>query len=170
MSRATLRLAVQYVSVLRAPGRAQVRRWVVSTLAALTDAGAAAARPVDSVTLTIRFVDEDEGRSLNRGFRGKDYATNVLTFSLDGIDRTDAAKTEADIVICMPVVEAEAAAQDKPAFIHCGHLVVHGTLHACGFDHENEADAEAMEDLERAVLARFGISDPYRIVESEHAA
>ncbi len=118
--------------------------------------------------LTIRFVDEDEGRSLNRGFRGKDHATNVLTFVL-GDDATNATRVEADIVICMPVVEAEARAQDKPVFVHCAHLVVHGTLHACGFDHETEAEAEAMEQIERGVLARFGITDPYRVVESEHA-
>lgn len=160
MTRPTLRLAIQYASTRSTPGRAQVRRWVASALAELVDSSTNGVDRIDSATLTVRFVDEAEGRSLNRGFRGKDYATNVLTFPM----QDDPATVEADIVICMPVVEAEARGQDKPVLVHCAHLVVHGVLHACGFDHEGEADAEAMEDLERAVLARFGITDPYRVV------
>ena len=155
----TLQLAVQYASARPAPGRSQIRRWVRSTLAALVDSSTTVGSD-DAVTLTIRFVDEEEGRSLNRGFRDKDYATNVLTFPYD--DLGDTGGIEADIVVCMPVVEAEAKAQDKPVSQHCGHLVVHGTLHACGFDHEDEAEADAMERIERVVLARFGIADPYR--------
>jgi probable rRNA maturation factor len=115
--------------------------------------------------ITLRFVDEPEGRELNRQFRGKDYATNVLTFPLgdenlvlpDGVE----LPCMADIVICWPVVEAEASAQKKPLKNHLAHLVIHGCLHAQGHDHENEAEAEIMESMEVALLRRFKISDPY---------
>jgi probable rRNA maturation factor len=112
-------------------------------------------------TLAVRFVDAEEGRSLNRTYRGKDYATNVLTFPYDK-HASPGAPIEADIVICMPVLEAEALAQKKPLSAHVAHLVVHGVLHAAGYDHDAALDAEAMEQLERDVLARFRIADPYR--------
>ena len=154
-----LHLAVQYATDLDAPARAQVRRWV---LAALTVARGVARkhrhRSIDDATLTIRYVDADEGRTLNRSYRGKDHATNVLTFSYEVAGRA----IESDLVICLPVVIAEARAQRKDLWAHCAHLVIHGTLHACGYDHELASDADAMEAIERAVLARFRIDDPYR--------
>ena len=156
MSATTLHLAVQYASDLDVPARAQVRRWVRAALSAARESGH---RAVDDATLTIRLVDADEGRTLNRTFRDRDYATNVLTFQYDAADRD----VVADLVICIPLVVAEARAQKKEVSAHCAHLVVHGTLHACGYDHETPTQADAMEALERAVLARFHIADPYAV-------
>lgn len=153
MTAAALHLSVQYATTSEVPARAQVRRWVAGALAMLPDVRAA--------TLAVRFVDADEGRSLNRTFRRRDYATNVLTFPYDQ-DASSSAPVGADIVICMPVLEAEALAQHKTLSAHVAHLVVHGVLHAAGHDHEVPQDAEAMERLERDVLARFRIGDPYR--------
>ena len=153
MTASALHLAVQYASVRTAPPRDRIRRWVAVTLR--TIAGPPA-------RLTIRFVDEPEGRALNHQYRGKNYATNVLTFAYPDPD----GAVEGDIVVCMPVVEAEAGAQHKDVTAHCAHLIVHGTLHACGHDHENAKDADAMEAIERVVLARFGIVDPYRIEDA----
>jgi probable rRNA maturation factor len=151
-----LHLSVQYASDAIAPARQQVRRWVAATLAMLP---ARKSRANRQARLTIRFVDEDEGRALNRSFRGKDYATNVLTFPYDA--PSSKSDIEADIVICLPVVDAEARAQRKSLSSHTAHLVVHGTLHAAGYDHEVITEAEAMEALERMVLERFRIADPY---------
>ena len=151
-----LHLAVQYATELDAPPRAQVRRWVSAALTFVSH-GLRGRHAIGDTMLTIRFVDGAEGRALNRGFCGKDHATNVLTFPYETAKRT----IEADLVICMPVVVAEARAQRKETWAHCAHLVVHGTLHACGYVHETAADADAMERLERAVLARFRIADPY---------
>lgn len=164
MNVARLRLSVQYASERPAPERAQIRRWVRAALVQLAaNATTPHGRAIDGVALTIRFVDDDEGRVLNRDFRGKDYATNVLTFPYDDATAGRGGRqVEADVVVCMPVLEAEAEAQRKALPAHTAHLVVHGTLHACGYDHEDGADAETMEMLERAVLARFGIADPYR--------
>ena len=107
--------------------------------------------------LTVRIVSEDEGRRLNREFRGKDYATNVLTF-----DYAQTPVVAADLVLCAPVVEREARALGLPVADHYAHLLVHGTLHAQGWDHERgEADAAAMEQRERAVLRALGLHDPY---------
>ena len=137
--------------------RAQLRRWA----AAAIDADAA---------LTLRFVGQAEGRMLNREYRGRDYATNVLTFAYD-LPSGPAAATphageapavQADIVICVPVLEREARERRIPLAHHLGHLVVHGVLHACGLDHEHEAEAREMEARETALLARFRIPDPYR--------
>ena len=107
--------------------------------------------------IAVRIVGEDEGRRLNRDFRGKDYATNVLTF-----DYARAPVVAADLVLCAPVVEREAAALGRPLAAHYAHLLVHGALHAQGWDHEtSEADAEAMEARETAILAGLGFADPY---------
>jgi len=108
-------------------------------------------------SLTVRFVGEAEGRELNRRYRGRDYATNVLTFPYDTPDRL-----EADIVICTPVVRTEARAQRKRFDDHLAHLLVHGVLHAQGHEHENEDEARRMEAMEIAILRRFRIADPYR--------
>ena len=106
--------------------------------------------------IAVRIVDAEEGQRLNREFRHKDYATNVLTF-----DYAREPLVAADLVLCAPVVEAEAAAAGKALEAHYAHLVVHGALHAQGFDHEDDDDAEAMEAREREVLASLGYPDPY---------
>lgn len=108
--------------------------------------------------ITVRIVDEAEGRTLNREFRAKDYATNVLTF-----DYERAPLLLADLVLCAPVVEREAAAAGITLQAHYAHLLVHGALHALGFDHETgEADAQAMEARETQLLRALGFDDPYR--------
>ena len=128
--------------------RSQLRRWVRAALS-------------HDAALTLRFVGEAEGRALNAGYRGRDYATNVLTFTYDPpTDDTD--PLQADIVICLPVVAREALAQDKSVRDHLAHLVVHGVLHAQGMDHEDDAQAREMEARETEVLRRFRIADPYR--------
>jgi probable rRNA maturation factor len=132
------------------PTRATLRRWV---LLALERAGTKAG---DEAQLTLRFIGSAEGRRLNRDFRGRDYATNVLTF-----DYTRRPLT-ADIVLCMPVVAREARAQGKTLRAHLAHLVIHGVLHARGFDHARPRQAKAMETRERALLAQLRIADPYR--------
>jgi len=110
------------------------------------------------VQATIRFVDLDEGQALNRDYRGKDYATNVLSFIYEATPRV-----VGDLVICLPVVLREAAEQNKPVAAHLAHLIVHGMLHLQGYDHETgKRDASRMENKEREILARFGIPDPYR--------
>jgi probable rRNA maturation factor len=149
----TLNLSIQYASRRSVPARARVRRWVRAAIAQLDE-------PAHNYALTVRFVDVAEGRALNRGFRGKDYATNVLTFPYPG-DNDVADGVAADVVVCMPVVEKEARAQRKDVLDHCAHLVIHGTLHAAGHDHETTDQADVMEALERVALARFRIADPY---------
>ena len=108
--------------------------------------------------LTVRLVDAEEGRTLNRTYRGKDYATNVLTFAYA---ESENDPVTGDLILCCPVVEKEAAEQGKSLEEHYAHLLVHGTLHAQGYDHENDDDAEAMETLEQEILAQLGIPDPY---------
>jgi probable rRNA maturation factor len=127
--------------------RAQLRRWALAALQR-------------DAELTLRLVGSREGRQLNAQFRGKDYATNVLTFAYGEAGRT--RPVQADIVICLPVVRREARAQRKPVRDHLGHLVVHGVLHAQGMDHEDERDAARMEAAETRILRRFRIPDPYR--------
>ena len=140
----TLSLSVQFASnAADLPSRAQVRRWVKAAL------------DVDAV-VTVRFVDAIEGRALNAEFRGKDYATNVLTFVYDDDD-----PRAGDIVLCAPVVRKEAHDQGKALAAHYAHLVVHGMLHFQGLDHERKADAAVMEAREVAILARLGVPDPY---------
>jgi probable rRNA maturation factor len=106
--------------------------------------------------LTLRFVDAREGRRLNRDYRSKDYATDVLTFGY-------AAEpvVHADIVICVPVVKREASARRKPIYDHLAHLIVHATLHAHGYHHDNVAAAQAVEARERGILKALGKRAPY---------
>ena len=107
--------------------------------------------------ITVRIVDTDEGQTLNRDYRGKDYATNVLTF-----DYTQAPYVTADLVLCAPVVAREAQEQGKTLQAHYAHLLIHGALHAQGYDHEtDEADALEMEALEILLLAALGYDNPY---------
>ncbi|MEO8311744.1 MAG: rRNA maturation RNase YbeY [Caldimonas sp.] len=123
--------------------RADVARWIRAALDAPAE-------------ITVRVVDVDEGLALNRDFRGQDHATNVLTFPYD-----DAPVLSADLVLCAPVVASEAAAQGIALVAHYAHLIVHGTLHAQGFDHERGADAKRMEARESEILAGLGFADPY---------
>ncbi|MBP6405937.1 MAG: rRNA maturation RNase YbeY [Ramlibacter sp.] len=124
--------------------RAQVKAWVGHALAAPGE-------------IAVRIVGEDEGRALNLQYRGKDYATNVLTF-----DYTRTPVVVADLVLCGPVVAREAAEQGKTLQAHYAHLLVHGTLHAQGWDHEaSERDALAMEAAEILLLGALGYPNPY---------
>ena len=107
--------------------------------------------------ITVRVVGAEEGQALNRDFRGKDYATNVLTF-----DYSREPVVSADLVLCGPVLRREAAELGVPLVAHYAHLLVHGTLHAQGHDHEIEAEAERMEARESEILAVLGFADPYR--------
>ena len=120
-------------------------------------AWASAALP-KKAEVTVRYVASDEARRLNRRFRGKDYATNVLSFPYDGAARGTVA---GDIVICAPVVAREAREQSKSLEAHHAHLLLHGLLHLRGYDHEREPDARRMERRERQLLAKFGFPDPY---------
>ena len=106
--------------------------------------------------LTVRIVGEAEGRELNRSFRAKDYATNVLTFDYDADP-----VVVADLVLCAPVVEREAAEQGKSLEAHYAHLIVHGALHAQGWDHETAREAKRMEAYEVEILAGLGFGNPY---------
>ena len=107
--------------------------------------------------VTVRFVDAEEGQALNREFRHKDYATNVLSFPYE----TDPVIC-GDLVICAPVVEREANEQGKSLEAHTAHLIVHGMLHLQGYDHEtSKAEARRMENHERAILRELGYADPY---------
>ena len=144
-------LAVQYVSdVPDLPSRAQIRRWIQSALS-------------HSAEITVRFVDEAEARTLNRDYRNKDYATNVLTFEYGETDIPTGKdpRLSGDIVICTAVVAREAAEQRKLLIDHYAHLIIHGALHLQGFDHEDPADADIMETREAAILKRFRITNPY---------
>ena len=149
----TLTLHVGY-AVPRAgiPSSASFRRWVEAALRG--------ARRRKATELSIRIVDADEGRELNRDYRGKDYATNVLSFEAD-LPPELKLPLVGDMVICAPVVAREAAEQGKRPSDHWAHLTVHGTLHLLGYDHIVAAEAEAMEALETRILAGLGIADPY---------
>ncbi len=116
-------------------------------------------------TLAIRIVDEEEGRRFNREYRGKDYATNVLSFPRDlpeGLPSEIKQSQLGDLLICAPVVAREALEQGKPEIDHWGHLTIHGILHLLGHDHEQGADAVVMEALETDILAKLDIPDPWQ--------
>jgi probable rRNA maturation factor len=110
--------------------------------------------------VNIALLDEADARGLNRQYRGKDHATNILSFPYEPLPNESTGQL-GDLVICVPVVVREAGEQGKAPRDHFAHLTVHGVLHLLGFDHESEPDAERMEALERRILARLGIPDPY---------
>jgi len=133
------------------PSEAQFRAWCTLALRQ---------RTADS-ELTIRLVDEAEGRELNHTYRQRDYATNVLSFPADVPEELLDIPLLGDLVICVPVVVREAQEQGKTLEAHWAHLVIHGCLHLLGYDHILDAEAEEMEALERTLLAELGHPDPY---------
>ena len=132
------------------PADKAFRRWVEAALSGRRE----------SAELVIRVVDEEEGRQLNRRYRGKDSATNVLSFPFEAPAMVE-TELLGDLVVCAPVVVREAQEQAKAADAHWAHLTVHGLLHLLGFDHQNEREAAAMEKLEIVILAELGFPDPY---------
>ncbi|MDQ2927932.1 MAG: rRNA maturation RNase YbeY [Pseudomonadota bacterium] len=145
LERDQLKLSLQFVDATHRAllPRHRVARWLRSALEAPAE-------------ITLRVVGADEGRSLNRQYRAKDYATNVLTFAYE-----TKPHLVADVVLCAPVVEREAKEQGLDLEAHYAHLVVHGALHALGFDHERAAEAKAMEARESALVVGLGFADPY---------
>lgn len=141
----SFKLAVQYATdSTELPARSQFRRWVKAAL-------------MQDAEIVLRLVDEAEGRELNRQFRNKDYATNVLTFVYDGTQ-----PLTGDIVLCAAIVKKEAGQQHKNLLAHYAHLTVHGVLHLQGYDHIEDTEAAAMEQMETQILARLGYDDPYQ--------
>lgn len=150
-----LSLSVQYADARLAEQltRPMIRRWVQAALFA-------------PAVLTIRFVDRVEGRALNRDYRDKDYATNVLTFVYSEEETGLAGEngvTHADIVLCNDVLMQEASDRAITLTRHAAHLVVHGVLHAQGYDHEEDEEAAEMEQYETDILATLGLPDPYAL-------
>jgi len=148
-------------SVESIPDEKSIHSWIEE---AISGSGS---RGESSREISVRVVDEEEGRTLNNQFRQQDKATNVLSFPAVGASESglppELSQSLGDIVICGPVVEREAAEQHKEVASHWAHLLVHGTLHLLGFDHETDADAGAMEKLETKILATRGIVDPYTV-------
>lgn len=143
-----LSLSVQYASAAEdLPTRPQFRRWVKTALQR-------------DAQVTLRIVDEGEGRKLNSSYRGKDYATNVLTFVYDALP---GSSLSGDVVLCAPVVAREAREQRKTLKAHYAHLVIHATLHLQGYDHEDAREADEMERVETALMAKLGYPDPYAV-------
>ena len=143
-----LSLSVQYATnAKKLPTRQQFRRWVKVALE-------------QDVQMALRIVDEIEGRALNQSYRGKDYATNVLTFVYD-----DTEPLYGDVVICAPVVMREAKEQGKDWLAHYAHLTIHAALHLQGYDHDKKHDAEKMEARETALLLKLRYPAPYLIRE-----
>jgi len=134
------------------PAASQFQRWVAATTASHREAA----------ELTVRVVDADESRELNQRYRHKDSPTNVLAFPADVPDFVDEPAL-GDLVICRPVVMREAMEQAKPEEAHWAHMVVHGTLHLLGYDHQDDEQARQMEALEVQILGGLGYADPYRI-------
>ncbi|MDH5823854.1 rRNA maturation RNase YbeY [Luteimonas sp. RD2P54] len=136
------------------PAAQSFRKWVSAALAGR----------IREADLAVRVVGAAEGRALNRHYRGRDYATNVLSFPAElpeGLPEGVRLPLLGDLVICAPVVAREARQQGKAPAAHYAHLTVHGTLHLLGWNHEDPREAECMEQLEREILAGLGIADPY---------
>ncbi|GJL74778.1 rRNA maturation RNase YbeY [Nitrosomonas sp.] len=145
----SFKLTIQYAAGNAAsaalPTRMQFRRWVKSALE-------------QEAEIVIRIVDKFEGRTLNHDYRGKDYATNVLTFVYD-----DTEPLSGDVVLCAEVIENEARQQHKTLMAHYAHLTVHGLLHLQGYDHVSDDEATIMEKKETDILIRLGFNDPYAV-------
>ena len=137
------------------PTKYDFRSWVAAALAPLNQ----------SVELVIRVVDQQESRQLNSRYRGKDKPTNVLSFPFVAPAGVSSHHL-GDLVICAPVVKREAREQNKRETDHWAHMVVHGVLHLRGMDHQTEEQANGMEELEKQILARLGIADPYQAIEA----
>lgn len=153
MSVAPLTLSLGYAAPRKGvPSAASFRTWVEAALRG--------ARRRKATELSIRVVDAKEGRTLNRTYRGRDYATNVLSFPVE-LPPGVKLPLIGDLVICAPVVAREAKEQRKLPRDHWAHMTVHGVLHLLGYDHIEEGEAEAMEALETQILAGLGIADPY---------
>ena len=138
----------------KTPGDEEFRRWI----------NAVPTTKAQKFKLTIRIVDEPEAQRFNREYRGRDYATNVLSFPAElpeGLPEEVRQSQLGDILICAPVVVSEALEQQRPENDHWAHLTVHGVLHLLGYDHEQSAAAAVMESLETKILRNLGISDPY---------
>jgi len=137
------------------PDNGFVAAWVRRAIEAARDGGAS--------EVSVRIVDAEEIRALNREYRGKDHATNVLSFPAGDVAGLPEEQPEplGDIVVCASVVRDESAAQGKETLNHWAHMLVHGALHLLGYDHQSDAEAEAMETLEAAILGTQGIDDPY---------
>jgi probable rRNA maturation factor len=137
------------------PSPVSFRKWIAAALESR----------IREADLAVRLVGAREGRALNRHYRGKDYATNVLSFPAENTDvklpKGVKMPLLGDLVLCAPVVAREAREQKKSLLAHYAHLTVHGTLHLLGWDHGDDRDAECMEQLEREILAGLGIDDPY---------
>jgi probable rRNA maturation factor len=146
--------------VANVPDVADFQKWLEKTI---SQVGTGATREIE---ISVRIVDEDEGRSLNNRYRGKDSATNVLSFPMvdPGCAAPPAGQPLAlgDIVICGPVVAREAHEQGRDDAEHWAHMLVHGALHLCGYDHETDEQALEMETLEIRILAEGGIRNPYQ--------
>jgi probable rRNA maturation factor len=132
------------------PAAVSFRKWVAAALQGR----------IREADLALRIVGTKEGRALNRHYRGKDYATNVLSFPAE-LPEGVKLPLLGDIVLCAPVVAREAREQKKPLAAHYAHLTVHGTLHLLGWNHDDPREADCMEQLEREILAEMGIEDPY---------
>ncbi|MCH9638986.1 MAG: rRNA maturation RNase YbeY [Betaproteobacteria bacterium] len=144
------RLSVQYATDNNnLPTRPQFRKWVRAALS-------------QEAVIVLRIVDESEGYELNSSYRGKQYATNVLTFVYD-----DTQPLSGDVVLCATVVEKEAQQQHKDLTAHYAHLTVHGVLHVQGYDHIDEAEAAVMEKLEAEILVQLGYDDPYKEITKQ---
>lgn len=148
-------------SVDSVPDETSIQAWLED---AVTNAGN---ENRSSREISVRVVDEEEGRALNNQYRQQDKATNVLSFPVAAVGESglppELSQVLGDIVICGPVVEREAAEQNKEVASHWAHLLVHGTLHLLGYDHETDDDAAVMEKLETRILAARGIDDPYGV-------
>ena len=142
-SKPVLSLTVQYACAAL-PTRPQWRRWIKAALQR-------------DVSMTLRIVEQAEGRELNKAYRGRDYATNVLTFVYDDTD-----PLSGDVVICAPVVVRVAGEQGKDLLAHYAHMAIHAALHLQGYDHEIDAEAEEMEALESALMLKLRYPDPYQ--------
>ncbi|MCC8363893.1 rRNA maturation RNase YbeY [Lysobacter sp. A6] len=146
-----LDVSVEYAAPrLGLPAAVSFRKWVAAALKGR----------IREADLALRIVGTKEGRALNRHYRGRDYATNVLSFPAE-LPEGVRLPLLGDIVLCAPVVAREAKEQKKALAAHYAHLTVHGTLHLLGWDHEDPREAECMEQLERTILAEMGIEDPY---------